>query len=196
MRMTVTKERPIIFSGPMVLAILQGRKTRRKLYVHKGEDPLSPEHIAARLANGLDTAPDGGCWEWRRTHNGFGYGTLRVGGKIVYAHRLAFELGNGQPIPKGMHVCHRCDNPRCINPVHLFLGTRSDNMADCFAKGRSSVKAFPHLGESNPASKLTIEMVEQIRKRLADGESQQSVADAIGISQSQVSNIKRGRQWK
>lgn len=188
------KERPILFSGEMVRAILDGRKCRRKLYVKKGEDPCSAEHIAKRLANGLDSATVGECWEWRRTRNQFGYGTLTVGGRAVYAHRLAYELSKGE-IPEGMHVMHKCDNPSCINPDHLTVGTRSDNMRDCFQKGRSSVSPVSVCGEANGAAKLSSAQVADIRERLEAGAVQRVLADEFGVSQSCISKIKLGASW-
>jgi hypothetical protein len=78
--------------------------------------------------------PDG-CHEWTASTNRGGYGTLRVGDKAWKAHRLAYRRKVG-PIPRGMHVLHRCDNPPCINPDHLWIGTHTDNMRDRSAKGR------------------------------------------------------------
>lgn len=76
-----------------------------------------------------------GCWEWQASVFRTGYGQFRDGGRSMRAHRVAWELVNG-PIPEGLHVCHRCDNRKCVRPDHLFLGTRSDNMQDMSAKGR------------------------------------------------------------
>ena len=76
-----------------------------------------------------------GCWEWTAYLNKQGYGRYGIGSNVYRAHRLAFEEAYG-PIPEGMFVCHKCDNPSCVRPDHLFLGTNSDNLKDCSAKGR------------------------------------------------------------
>lgn len=187
-------DRPIIFSAPMVRALIEGRKERRKLYVRKGENCNAPEHLARRLANGLDKAEPGNCWEWQRTQNGQGYGMLRVAGKMVYAHRLAFEL-SGRSIPDGLHILHECDNPSCINPNHLLVGTRSKNMADCHARGRSRIPSPRMKGASNGSAKLTIEAVEVIRDGLAAGVTQRQLADRFGVSQTLISRIHRKEIW-
>ena len=92
---------------------------------------------SARLAfikNTLFTH-DGSCWLWKGGKTEFGYGRANNGGKGIFAHRLSWVIYSGK-IPEGILVCHKCDNPSCVNPVHLFLGTTTDNVRDCVKKKR------------------------------------------------------------
>jgi hypothetical protein len=84
-------------------------------------------------------AKSDGCWEWRGAKT-LGYGRINVGRRSILAHRVSYEMANG-PIADGLVVCHRCDNPSCVRPDHLFLGTLGDNNADMFAKGRGTTAA-------------------------------------------------------
>jgi hypothetical protein len=103
------------------------------------------------------------------------------------AHRVCWEITYGE-IPEGLHVLHRCDNPSCVNPEHLFLGTHADNMQDSSAKGRRN----PCSGEKNGRARLTAEAVAQIRgEHLSD----HSIAEKYGISRRQVGRILRREQW-
>lgn len=137
----------------------------------------------------------GECWNWTGSGKGVGagYGQISRGGdkgQSVLVHRLSWELHNGE-IPNGLHVLHRCDNPRCVRPDHLFLGTNADNMADKVSKRRHRT---PN-GEGNGSAKLTTEAVFQIRSQYESGLSQSNIAAAFGVSQTLVSAIVRRRLW-
>lgn len=104
-----------------------------------------------------------GCWEWTGARTGkrngrARYGTIKVNGRLVAAHRLSWEIHNQQSIPDGMVVCHSCDNPGCVNPGHLWLGTLSDNAIDAIEKGRVipvAIQRWPHLKATRPLGALT-----------------------------------------
>lgn len=112
----------------------------------------------------------------------------------MYAHRYSVEL-TGRVLQPGEQVLHRCDNPPCVNPAHLFIGTHADNMADMAAKGRQGEHARP--GKSNGRAVLTPAQVVKLRSRyFTDGIYQHLLAAEFGISQTQVSRIVRKEQWK
>jgi len=133
-----------------------------------------------------------GCWEWRGACTRDGYGTFRRYNARINdaAHRASWKLFRGD-IPKDMHVCHTCDNRLCVNPDHLFLGTRSDNMRDCVRKGRANRRALK--GSENPVSKITENDVRAIR---TDPRSSSEVAKDYGITFSNVCCIRRRKTWK
>lgn len=138
------------------------------------------------------------CWEWtafRAILRG-GYGQFSVRGKKYATHRLSYELTHGE-IPNGLFVCHHCDNPPCCNPEHLFLGTNQDNVRDMWAKGRGV--NYVARGEDHSNSKLTNMQVDEIRKRYAIGESNQSeLAREFKVSQGLIwqivmNNYRKGK---
>jgi hypothetical protein len=146
-----------------------------------------------RFWSKVDRRGEDECWPWTGASDGRGYGYLAGtrGQQATKAHRLSYELNRG-PIPDGLCVCHRCDNPSCVNPSHLFLGTRRGNNADKVRKGRQ-----PHnRGETNPNARLTGEDAARIKEMYGGGMTQQAIADQFGISQMSVSRIVRGQSWR
>lgn len=129
------------------------------------------------------------CWEWPGWRSPAGYGHVRWDGRQGTPHRFVYEAIYGA-IPPGMMVLHRCDNPPCCNPDHLFLGTHADNMADMVAKAR------PALGERNANAKLTENDVRAIRRKRAEGQTFPSLAVEFGISLPQAQNVVYRKQWR
>lgn len=133
-----------------------------------------------------------GCWDW----SGFkikGYGRVRNNGKETYAHRAAYVLFVG-PIKEGLMVLHKCDNPSCSNPDHLYLGTYVDNMKDCVDRKRHI--SNPPLGEKRANSKLKNSLVLEIVERLSSGTEVVKLAKLYNISPQTICDIKYGRTWK
>jgi hypothetical protein len=135
-----------------------------------------------------------GCWTWTASKNAKGYGKCapRHWRRQEYAHRVSWEIANG-PIPDGMQVLHHCDNPSCVRPGHLFLGTHQDNMADMVSKGRQRNGPLP--GESNGRAKLTRRQVDAIRRRVERGETKLRLAKEYGVSRATVQFICKGVTW-
>lgn len=138
------------------------------------------------------------CWPWLANRRRRGYGSFKIasgrhgprGGRrwaTKLAHRASWSIAFGR-IPDTMHVLHRCDNPPCVNPAHLFLGTALDNIRDRHAKHRDARQQ----GESHGAAKLTAAQVEEIRAARA---SQSEIAARFGLEPSHVSRIRRGKSW-
>lgn len=173
------------------------------------------------------------CWEWKEGRFTRGYGSFWLNGRSVISSRVAWELSFG-PIPRGMIVCHACDNPPCCNPAHLWIGTDEDNMTDRDTKGRQAsgdrngsrtkpgrlVRGDDHWTKTDPEghgmalakrltenpelrargercgkAKFTNETVIDIKRRLADGESQSSIARSLGVWQTTIGQIALGKAW-
>lgn len=147
--------------------------------------------IAERFWSKVDRRGPNDCWLWTASIGSGGYGQLssHLGHGPYRASRVSWELHFG-PVPDGMCVLHRCDVRRCVNPGHLFIGTQLDNIADCVKKGRNGCS--PRHGERNPAARLTVDEVLEIRD--ASGPNRQ-IARRFGVSQVTVSKIKRGVSW-
>lgn len=134
------------------------------------------------------------CWLWMG-HLNKGYGQFSRGGhgSSGSAHRAMYALFRG-PIPRGMCVCHACDNPRCVNPAHLFLGTQADNHRDMMSKGRGIFPGAP--GSKNAKARLNENQVREIRSRLAAGESQPALSVRFNVSTQTISGINTGVNWR
>jgi hypothetical protein len=107
--------------------------------------PRSPKPIPERFWPKVDKRGPDECWPWKSCRRPNGYGSISVpGGATLSAHRLSWELANGRPVPEGLVVMHACDNPGCVNPAHLSVGTFSDNARDSAAKGRCAGQRVTH----------------------------------------------------
>lgn len=171
------------------------------------------EHIKRELAKLHDDPTkhwsEYACLEWDRARSA-GYGNVCTAkGKFTRAHRLSFELTNG-PLQDGYHACHHCDNPPCFRPIHIFAGTRSDNIQDCARKGRLNSATYnrsgdkhwtkvrgsgPYLrGESHHAAKLTEVQVREIRAIVELSASK--IACSYGVSKGLIKRIRAGSTWR
>lgn len=141
--------------------------------------------LEERFWEKVDRRGDDECWPWKANTRTAGYGTLSAGGRghgMVRAHVLSWELRNGK-VPVGMCVCHRCDNPGCVNPAHLFVGTKADNSRDMSEKRRAS----------NQYGRLAAAKVMDIKAHLLlCRATQREIAAWLGVSQSSVSKARRG----
>jgi len=142
-----------------------------------------------RFAAKIDIGSVDQCWPWMGYRDRWGYGKLKRGGKVIYAHRRAWAMCKG-PIPGNQCVCHSCDNPACCNPAHLGLGTNDENMADRRVKGRATTSY--QVGQANNNAKLTVADVRTIR---ADPRIARVVAAEYGVHRTTISLIRQGKTW-
>jgi hypothetical protein len=139
----------------------------------------------------------GGCWEWTAHCLPIGYGWFYVHrGLSRTAHRVSAVLhGLLDSLDSNLHVLHSCDNPKCVNPAHLFIGTNADNVADRVAKGRSGGK--PQFGAANGMSKLVASQILFIRELYASGKfSQSQISCVFGVGQPTIHKIVNGQRWE
>lgn len=137
------------------------------------------------------------CWLWQGMVNSKGgnYGRFRIGKRMVLAHRASYEIFIG-PIPVGKVVCHTCDNPSCVNPNHLWLGTQSQNIKDAVKKNRwiqGNVRG-QYKGEKHPNAKLSNTQVIQIKEMIADGWRNCDIAHCFDVNRATISHIRYGKR--
>lgn len=157
------------------------------------------EDLHQRFATKFRRDGPNGCWIWTAATMHKGYGKISIGGskpvigkcKLISAHRVAWLLAHGVLPTRPIQVCHRCDNPPCVNPDHLFLGTQKENIADMIKKGRGSPPP-PNLG-----TKLTAKKVQRILKTWwCGGVLKCDLAAQYGVSASMIGQIIQGSAWK
>lgn len=182
------------------------RRLRQQLYEAKLK--TTPE---GRFWSKVSKAEGDGCWEWTASTAGsMGYGcfTVKEGGqwRSLQAHRWIYEQQHG-PQPRDVHICHRCDNPKCVRPDHLFAGSRADNMQDCARKGRNAMQRNPDKsslsgprvrrvrGEAQGSAKLTAEKVREMRRLAASGLSTTEIGQRFGISRAHAGKIITRAAW-
>jgi hypothetical protein len=139
--------------------------------------------IEERFWKFVDKGKDDECWNWIGAKKDNGYGVIGLGKKLIRAPRLSYTIAYGE-IPEGKFICHRCDNPSCVNPKHLFLGTNQDNMNDMCDKGRQ-------------LRKLTIEEVKKIKQILIYGnKTQVEIGIMFNVDNTTINKIAKGINWK
>jgi len=157
---------------------------------------MNDNSLQSRFWANVNKAAPNGCWEWSGTKER-GYGRFDIKGKHFKTHRISWELTKGI-ILNGLCVLHHCDNPSCVNPEHLFLGTKGDNNRDRARKGRSGKFHHPdriRRGEKTPSAKLLERDVQEIRRLYAQGARQTALAHQWGICQATISQVVRRVTW-
>lgn len=167
----------------------------QRLMLHGSTDPQDRARgtVSFRFWRKVDQSGAGGCWNWTGGTHKKGYGTLQgeAGGKNIATHRYSYEIHKG-PIPDGLYVRHTCDNPRCVNPDHLILGTPTDNVRDMWERGRARPKGI--IGEANHNTKLAEAQVRVIRADKSKNNHQW--ARELGVTPNAIRAIRTRKSWK
>lgn len=148
-----------------------------------------PDDVKARFWAKVAVRGSDDCWYWLACCSAKGYGRFGVGGIARWAHRISWVISNERSVPDGLEILHSCDHPGCVNPHHLSVGTRADNMQDMLTKGRENRLK----GERHPRAKLSEGDVVQIR---ASGLGARRLAKAFGVDPSVIQDVKNRIIWK
>jgi hypothetical protein len=165
---------------------LRERKFCSRRCAYLGMHRQAQKPLVDKYSDRIGSPDSNGCIPWIGHINSNGYGVL--GGDGLLAHRIAYELAHG-PIPSGLFVCHTCDNRKCCNPDHLFVGTNEDNMKDMASKGRAA------RGEKSARAKLMEADIRRIRLLAASGRSFRSIGQEYSIYSAYVSAIVSRKRW-
>lgn len=187
-----------------LVALLKCHTCGKKFYLHpsrarRGQRFCSracihPKTIEQRWNDKVRKNSATGCWVWTGQRNNRGYGMIYVKGSLKLAHRVGWELKNG-PIPKGKLGLHTCDNPGCVNPDHIYVGTHKENTQDMIRRGRSNYRG--PIGERASRSKLKSKQVQKIRRLWKNGNhSFASLATKFPVSYQSIACIIRRKTWR
>ena len=163
-----------------------------------GQPTFTPEQRVAAFWSKVDRRGPEECWPWKAARHPAGYGTFWNGARLVKAHRHAWTLLVG-PIAEGLCALHRCDNPPCCNPAHMFLGTDADNQRDARAKGRAVDPPPTPRGESQHLARLTEADVREIRRLFQRGHREfgsRGLARRFGVDRGTITAVIKGLTWK
>ncbi|MEM7069929.1 MAG: HNH endonuclease signature motif containing protein [Pseudomonadota bacterium] len=164
------------------------RQLTNKIGLKRRPD-LADEILKNRILDGVNINPLTGCWEWKGTINSNGYGMITCFGRQRVAHRVSYAVFNGR-FDLAKDVCHKCDNRNCVNPEHLFIASRKENMKDASDKGRTAN------AERLPQTKLSWKDVRKVRELRATGVGLKQLAVDYGVTISCISAVTTGRNWK
>jgi hypothetical protein len=158
---------------------------------HCGGTGIEPDPLAIRFWKKVDRRGPDECWPWIGAKGTAGYGHIKIGNRNRPAHRIAVELTGGRAVSDGAVVRHSCDNPPCVNPAHLIVGTQLENIADRDTRGRGT------RGERSPTAKLTAEQVRAIRAtHAAGGYTLREIAAQFDVTHATVVRIVNGQAWR
>lgn len=165
----------------------------RPVYQPVGFGRSIPADVAGRDSFWAKVDMLGDCWVWTGARTSWGYGKVGYSGRQFGAHRCSYEFAYGK-LPDGLFVCHHCDNPPCVNPLHLYAGRPKDNTADMYRRGRAGLLGAE--GSANSHAVLTETEVVDIRTSFAAGGSTRELADKYAVTTSAINDVVRGTTWR